>query len=130
MMKYEAQKEMEQYRASCGTNIEEFVKSHERRLDTAYKKLIKLVDDMFADMNKQMQMIANAYIAEKEKKEKEAKIKLTPITEFLSRVAEYKEELESDDYIPALIELLNDPPKQPKSDPLSEIQNYGNVEIS
>lgn len=49
-------------------NVDQFLEAHQKRLDTAYKKIIKMVDDMFAEMNKQMQVISNAYLMEKDKK--------------------------------------------------------------
>lgn len=69
-MKYDAQKEVEDYLANSAGNIEQFVESHQRRLDTAHKKVLKVVDEMFEDMHKQMEIIANAFYYEKEKKEK------------------------------------------------------------
>lgn len=37
-----------------------------------------------------------------------------PLNQYLIKIKEAKEQLESDDYIPVLIELLNEPPKKPK----------------
>lgn len=50
--------------------------------------------------------------------------------EYANKVGEYKEELESDDYIPALIELLNEPPKKPKIEELGKIEKIGEVKIN
>ena len=41
-------------------------------------------------------------------------MKLSPMNDFLLSITDYKQELESDDYIPAMIELLNEPPRKPK----------------
>lgn len=52
-------------------------------------------------------------------------IRFSPLKEYVSKIAEYKEELESDDYIPTLIELLNEPPKKPKIEGLAGIIKMG-----
>ena len=67
-MKYDAQKEIEEYVASSGGNIEQYLASHQRKLETAHKKVLKIVDEMFAEMQKQMEIIANAFHFEKDKK--------------------------------------------------------------
>jgi hypothetical protein len=57
-------------------------------------------------------------------------MKLSPLNDFLISITDYKQELESNDYIPALIELLHEPPRKPKYEEPSEGQNYGSVEIN
>lgn len=42
----------------------------QKRLDTAYQRVMRMVEEVFGEMGRQMEVIASAYLGEKEKREK------------------------------------------------------------
>lgn len=52
-----------------------------------------MVSEVFEEIRKNMDIISAAFFTEKEKKEKESKIRVAPLTDYIDRIAIYKEEL-------------------------------------
>lgn len=90
---------------------------------------MRLIDKLYERLQKNVEVIYSAYVLESERNHQELCRQAAPLNDYLNTVNSYKSELESDDFISALIEVLSDFPKRPEVRLDGKKENFGDVLI-